>query len=43
MRHYAITADGTIHQLLYLDKVSNGVQGYNSTTTEYQLALKTYT
>ena len=29
--HYVITADGTIHQLLSLDKVSNGVQGYNST------------
>ena len=29
--HYVITADGTIRQLLSLDKVSNGVQGYNST------------
>lgn len=29
--HYAIAADGTVHQLLSLDKVSNGVQGYNST------------
>lgn len=29
--HYVILADGTTHQLLNLDKVSNGVQGYNST------------
>lgn len=30
--HYAITHDGKIHQLLAEDKVSNGVQGYNSTS-----------
>lgn len=29
--HYVILADGTTHQLLTIDKVSNGVQGYNST------------
>lgn len=28
--HYVISADGTIHQLLSEDKVSNGVKGYNS-------------
>lgn len=28
--HYAISADGTIHQLLDEDKISNGVKGYNS-------------
>lgn len=27
--HYAITADGTIHQLLDETEVSNGVRGYN--------------
>ena len=26
-----VTADGAVHQLLSVDKVSNGVQGYNST------------
>lgn len=30
--HYAITKDGTIHQLLAIEEVSNGVQGYNSTS-----------
>lgn len=30
--HYLITEDGKIHQLLAEDKVSNGVQGYNSTS-----------
>ncbi len=30
--HYVITADGTIHQMLSEDLVSNGVQGYNSTS-----------
>lgn len=29
--HIVITADGKIHQLLEFEKVSNGVQGYNST------------
>ncbi len=29
--HYVITSNGGVHQLLSLDKVSNGVQGYNST------------
>lgn len=29
--HYVIKADGSIHQMLSVDKVSNGVQGYNST------------
>lgn len=28
---YVVLADGTIHQLLDDDKVSNGVKGYNST------------
>lgn len=28
--HYVITADGVVHQLLDLSKVSNGVKGYNS-------------
>lgn len=28
--HYVISADGTMHQLLGEDKVSNGVKGYNS-------------
>lgn len=27
--HYAITPDGGIHQLLAIEYVSNGVQGYN--------------
>lgn len=30
--HYVVMADGTIHKLLDEDKVSNGVQGYNSTS-----------
>ena len=29
--HYVITADGGIHQMLAIEEVSNGVQGYNST------------
>lgn len=29
--HYVVTADGKIHQMLPVDKISNGVQGYNST------------
>lgn len=29
--HIAVTADGVEHQLLSIDKVSNGVKGYNST------------
>ncbi len=29
--HYVITSNGGVHQLLSIDKVSNGVQGYNST------------
>ena len=29
--HKVVTADGVIHQLLDISKVSNGVQGYNST------------
>lgn len=29
--HYIVTADGTVHQMLPVDKVSNGVRGYNST------------
>lgn len=29
--HYVVTADGKIHQMLAVDKISNGVQGYNST------------
>lgn len=27
--HYVITADGGVHQMLAVEKVSNGVQGYN--------------
>lgn len=30
--HYVITADGSIHQMLAIEEVSNGVQGYNSTS-----------
>lgn len=30
--HYVVTADGTINKLLDEDNVSNGVQGYNSTS-----------
>ncbi len=30
--HYIVTADGAVHQMLDEDKVSNGVQGYNSTS-----------
>lgn len=30
--HYVVTADGTVHQMLSEDLVSNGVQGYNSTS-----------
>ena len=29
--HYVVTTDGIVHQMLSTDKVSNGVQGYNST------------
>ena len=29
--HYVITSDGVVHQLLNIELVSNGVQGYNST------------
>ena len=29
--HYVITPNGGIHQLLAIEDVSNGVQGYNST------------
>ena len=29
--HKVVTADGVVHQLLDISKVSNGVQGYNST------------
>ena len=29
--HYIVDPGGAIHQLLYDDKVSNGVRGYNST------------
>ena len=29
--HKVVTADGAIHQLLDISKISNGVQGYNST------------
>lgn len=28
--HYVVTDDGVIHQLLDMEKVSNGVKGYNS-------------
>ena len=28
--HYVVSADGTIHQMLDEQKVSNGVKGYNS-------------
>ncbi len=28
--HYAVTADGKVHQLLDVAKVANGVKGYNS-------------
>ena len=28
--HYVITADGGTHQMLAIEEVSNGVQGYNS-------------
>jgi|LAHS01.1.fsa_nt_gb N-acetylmuramoyl-L-alanine amidase len=27
--HYVVTADGKIHQMLAVEKVSNGVKGYN--------------
>lgn len=30
--HYVITADGKIHQMLGMEKVSNGVKGFNSVT-----------
>lgn len=30
--HYVISPDGSIHQLLAIESVSNGVQGYNSTS-----------
>ena len=30
--HKVVTADGAIHQLLDISKISNGVQGYNSTS-----------
>lgn len=29
--HYVITTNGGTHQLLAIEEVSNGVQGYNST------------
>lgn len=29
--HYVVMPDGSLHQLLGLESVSNGVQGYNST------------
>jgi len=29
--HYVITSDGAIHQLMDLERISNGVQGYNRT------------
>lgn len=29
--HYVVTSDGGVRQMLAEDKVSNGVQGYNST------------
>ncbi len=29
--HYVVTADGKIHQMLPVDNISNGVQGYNGT------------
>lgn len=29
--HYAIDINGGVHQLLAIEEVSNGVQGYNST------------
>lgn len=35
--HKVVTADGVIHQLLDISKVSNGVQGYNSTAIERDL------
>lgn len=30
--HYAVSADGYIHQLLPEDMISNGVRGFNSTS-----------
>lgn len=30
--HYVVTADGTVHRMLSEELVSNGVQGYNSTS-----------
>lgn len=30
--HKVITADGIVHSMLEIEKVSNGVQGYNSTS-----------
>lgn len=30
--HYVVTADGVVHQMLGEELVSNGVQGYNSTS-----------
>lgn len=29
--HYVVLPDGSVHQLLAVEEVSNGVQGYNST------------
>lgn len=29
--HYVVSADGVVHQMLSVEEVSNGVQGYNST------------
>lgn len=29
--HKVVTTDGVVHSMLSIDKVSNGVQGYNST------------
>lgn len=29
--HYVVFPDGSVHQLLAVEEVSNGVQGYNST------------
>lgn len=29
--HYVVTTNGTVHQMLATEEISNGVQGYNST------------
>lgn len=33
--HYLITADGTVYELMRIDKISNGVQGHNSNSVHF--------